>query len=119
MILVHGYCGVHVNVALRPFASEFLFGRAGSVASPPFRARKQRLVMTISSVTVDADNTILRSNDLEPVIRRLRSLLERVSSGQVVASPGFEQRLFGALVALEVVGSGDAINARTLVDRLA
>jgi hypothetical protein len=75
--------------------------------------------MTIADVTVHADDTILRSSELKPVIRRLRSLLGRVSSGEVVASPGFEQRLVGAMVALEVVASGDAISARTLVDRLA
>ena len=74
--------------------------------------------MTIADVTVNADDTILRSSELKPVIRRLRSLLVRVSSGEVVASPGFEQRLFGGLVALELVASGDAPNVRTLVDRL-
>ena len=63
--------------------------------------------MTFADVTVDADDTILRSSELKPVIRRLRLLLVRVSSGEVVASPGFEQRLFGALDALEVVASGD------------
>ena len=75
--------------------------------------------MTIADVTVDADDTTLCSSELKPVIHDFRSLLVRVSSGEVVASPGFEQRLFGALVALEVVASGDAINARTLVDHLA
>jgi hypothetical protein len=65
------------------------------------------------------DDTIHPSSDVKPVIRRLRSLLARVSSGEVVASRGFEQRQFGAQVALEVVASGDAINVRTLVERLA
>ena len=45
-------------------------------------------------------------------------LLARVASGEVCVSPGFEQRLFGCLVALELVASGQAVNMRTLLEQL-
>jgi hypothetical protein len=67
--------------------------------------------------SVDADDSI-RSSDLERVNTRLRSLLARVASGEVCASPGFEQRLFGCLVALEFIASGQAVNLRTLLEQL-
>lgn len=70
--------------------------------------------MTIADQAVEADATMCGS-DLAPVIARLPALLARVSSGEVSASPGFEQRLYGGLVALEAVASGAAINVRTLV----
>ena len=73
--------------------------------------------MTMPETSVDADDTIRRS-DLNMVNARLRSLLARVASGEVTASPGFEQRLFGGLVALELVASGRAISVRTLVEQL-
>jgi hypothetical protein len=71
----------------------------------------------MADMSVDADDTI-RCSDLKGVNTRLRSLLARVASGEIVASPGFEQRLLGGLVALELVASGQAINVRTLVEQL-
>jgi hypothetical protein len=73
------------------------------------------------SATVDPPNTtaaggMIVASDLEPVIARLQSLLARVSSGEVVASPGFEQRLFGGLIALEAVAAGAPLNIKTLVE---
>lgn len=56
-------------------------------------------------------------DDLAPVIARLRSLLARVSAGEIVASPTFEQRLYGGLVALEVVAAGAPISIKSLVER--
>ena len=73
--------------------------------------------MTITDTSVDGDDSI-RSSDLERVTTRLRSLLARVASGEVCASPGFEQRLFGCLVALELVASGQAVNVRRLLEQL-
>ena len=73
--------------------------------------------MTMADKSVDADDSI-RSSDLERVNTRLRSLLARVASGEVCASPGFEQRLFGCLVALEFIASGQAVNLRTLLEQL-
>jgi len=55
-------------------------------------------------------------SDLGPVITRLHSLLARVSSGQVVAPPAFEQRLFGGLVALEAVAADAPISIKILVE---
>ena len=49
---------------------------------------------------------------------RLRSLLAKVAAGEVCASPGFEQRLFGCLVASELFASGQAVNVRTLLEQL-
>ena len=73
--------------------------------------------MTMADKSVDADDSI-RSSDLERVNTRLRSLLARVASGEVCASPGFEQRLFGCLVALDLIASGQAVNVRTLLEQL-
>jgi hypothetical protein len=73
--------------------------------------------MTMTEMSVNADDSI-RSSDLQRVNTRLRSLLARVGSGEVSASPGFEQRLFGGLIALELVASGQTINVRTLLERL-
>ncbi len=66
---------------------------------------------------VDADDS-MRSGDLERVSTRLRSVLARVASGEVCASPGFEQRLFGCVVALELLASGQAVDVRTLLEQL-
>jgi hypothetical protein len=74
--------------------------------------------VTIADMSVDADDTIRRS-DLRRVSARLRSLLARVASGEVTASPGFEQRLFGGVVVLELLASGKSINVRTLVETIA
>ena len=73
--------------------------------------------MPMTEIGVNVDDTI-RFSDLQRVNTRLRSLLARVRSGEVSASPGFEQRLFGGLVALELVASGQAINLRTLLEQL-
>ena len=73
--------------------------------------------MTMADMSVDADDPI-RSSDLKRVNTRLRSLQARVASGEVCVSPGFEQRLFGCLVALELVASGQAVNVRTLLEQL-
>ena len=74
--------------------------------------------MTMAQMSVGADDST-RSSDLERVNMRLRSLLARVRSGEISASPGFEQRLFGCLVALELVASGQAVNVRKLLKQLA
>jgi hypothetical protein len=66
---------------------------------------------------VDADDS-MRSGDLERVSTRLRSVLARVASGEVCASPGFEQRLFGCVVALELLASGQAVDVRTFLEQL-
>jgi hypothetical protein len=71
----------------------------------------------MTDTSVKADDKI-RLSDLQRVNTRLRSLLARIGSGEVSASPGFEQRLFGGLVALELVASGQAINVRTLLEHL-
>jgi len=68
---------------------------------------------------VAAGDDATRQSDLDLLILRVRSLLARVSAGEVSAPPGFEQRVFGGLVALEAVASGEAINVRTLVERWA
>ena len=73
--------------------------------------------MTMADMSVDADDSI-RLSDLESVNTRLRSLLARVASGEVCASPGFEQRLFGCLVAFELLASGQAVNLRSLLEQL-
>jgi hypothetical protein len=73
--------------------------------------------MAMADMSVDADDS-LRSGDLERVNTRLRSLLARVASGEVCASPGFEQRLFGCVVALELFASGQAVDVRTLLEQL-
>ncbi len=73
--------------------------------------------MTVTETSVNTDNTI-RYSDLQRLNTRLRSLLAKVGSGEVSASPGFEQRLFGGLVALELVASGQTINVRTLLEHL-
>jgi hypothetical protein len=73
--------------------------------------------MTMADMIVDVDDSI-RWNDLKRVNTRLRSLLARVASGEVCASPGFEQRLFGCLAALELVASGQTVNVRTLLKQL-
>lgn len=73
--------------------------------------------MTMADMSVDADDPI-RSSDLKRVNTRLRSLQARVASGEVCVSPGLEQRLFGCLVALELVASGQAVNVRTLLEQL-
>ena len=73
--------------------------------------------MTMAEMGVDADDSI-RLSDLERVNTRLRSLLARVASGEICASPGFEQRLFGCLVALELVASGQVVNVRRLLEQL-
>lgn len=73
--------------------------------------------MTMADMSVDADDSI-RSSDLERVNTRLRSLLARVASREVCASPGFEQRLFGCLVALELFASGRTVNLGTLLKQL-
>jgi hypothetical protein len=66
---------------------------------------------------VDADDS-MRSGDLERVSTRLRSVLARVASGEVCASPGFEQRLFGCVVALELLAFGQAVDVRTFLEQL-
>ena len=71
---------------------------------------------TIEPASTTATEGMIGGSDLGPVIARLRSLLARVSSGQVVAPPAFEQRLFGGLVALEAVEAGAPISIRTLVE---
>jgi len=73
--------------------------------------------MTMADMSVGVDDSP-RSSDLERVNTRLRSLLARVASGEVCASPGFEQRLFGCLVAMELLASGRAVNVRTLLEQL-
>jgi hypothetical protein len=73
--------------------------------------------MAMADPSVDADDS-MRSGDLERVNTRLRSVLARVASGEVCASPGFEQRLFGCVVAVELLASGRAVDARTLLERL-
>ena len=73
--------------------------------------------MTMADLSADVDDSI-RPSDLERVNTRLRSLLARVASGEVCASPGFEQRLFGCLVAMELLASGQAVNLRTLLEQL-
>ena len=73
--------------------------------------------MAMADMSVDADDS-LRSGDLERVNTRLRSVLARVASGEVCASPGFEQRLFGCVVALELFASGQAVDVRTLLEQL-
>ena len=80
-------------------------------------AESIHLTMTMSDMSVNADNSI-RLSDLESVNTRLRSLLARVASGEVCASPGFEQRLFGCLVAFELLASGQAVNLRSLLEQL-
>ena len=72
--------------------------------------------MTVTDISIDVDDCI-RSGDLERVNTRLRSLMARVASGEVCASPGFEQRLFGCLVGLELLASGRAVNVRTLLEQ--
>jgi hypothetical protein len=74
--------------------------------------------MTMADMSVDVDDSI-RSDDLERVHTRLRSLLARIASGEVCAPPGFEQRLFGCLVALELLASGETVDVRTLLKQLA
>lgn len=74
--------------------------------------------MTMADISVDVDDCI-RSGDLERVNTRLRSLMARVASGEVCASPGFEQRLFGCLVGLELLASGRTVNVHTLLEQLA
>lgn len=69
-----------------------------------------------TTATATPTEGMIGVSDLGPLIARLRSLLARVSSGQVVASPAFEQRLFGGLVALEAVAAGAPINIKTLVE---
>jgi hypothetical protein len=73
--------------------------------------------MAMADPGVDADDS-MRSGDLERVNTRLRSVLARVASGEVCASPGFEQRLFGCVVALELLASGRVVDARTLLEQL-
>jgi hypothetical protein len=73
--------------------------------------------MTMADMSVDADDSI-RSIDFARVITRLRSLLARVAAGEVCVSPGFEQRLFGCLVAMELVASGQAVDVRRLLEQL-
>jgi hypothetical protein len=74
--------------------------------------------MTLADISVDVDDCI-RSGDLEKVNTGLRSLIARVASGEVCASPGFEQRLLGCLVGLELLASGRTVNVRTLLELLA
>ena len=71
--------------------------------------------MTEMSVKVD---DMIPSSDLQRVNTRLRSLLATVRSSEISASPEFEQRLFGDLVALELVASGRTVNVRTLLQQL-
>ena len=73
-----------------------------------------------SSTTATATTTegTIGAQDLGPLIARIRSLLARVSSGEVVAPPAFEQRLFGGLVALEAVAADAPISIKALVDSL-
>lgn len=73
------------------------------------------MAMADRSVAADAS---MRSRELERVSTRLRSVLARVASGEVCASPGFEQRLFGCVVALELLASGRAVDVRTLLEQL-
>ncbi|HEY5979565.1 MAG TPA: hypothetical protein VIT41_08015 [Microlunatus sp.] len=73
--------------------------------------------MAKADMIVDPD-ALVRSGDLERVTTRLRSLLLRVASGEICASPGFEQRLFGCVVALELFASGQAVDVRTLLEQL-
>jgi hypothetical protein len=73
------------------------------------------MAMADRSVAADAS---MRSCELERVSTRLRSVLARVASGEVCASPGFEQRLFGCVVALELLASGRAVDVRTLLEQL-
>ena len=70
------------------------------------------------SSTATAAEGMIGARDLGPLIARIRSLLARVSSGEVVASPAFEQRLFGGLVALEAVAAGAPISSKALVESL-
>ena len=73
------------------------------------------MAMADRSVAADAS---MRSRELERVSTRLRAVLARVASGEVCASPGFEQRLFGCVVALELLASGRAVDVRTLLEQL-
>jgi hypothetical protein len=73
--------------------------------------------MTSVDISVPPDGRMGR-RDLERLIARLRSLLARVASGEIVAPPGFEQRLFGAVVAFEFVAAREAIDLRALVQQL-
>ena len=72
--------------------------------------------MTMADISVDVDDCI-RSSDLEKVNTRLRSLMARVASGEVCASPGFEQRPLGCLVALEHLVTGRTVNVRALLEQ--
>ena len=54
---------------------------------------------TVVSPSTTATADMIGVSDLGPLIARLHSLLARVSSGEVVAPPAFEQRLFGGLIA--------------------
>ena len=72
----------------------------------------------MADISVDVDGSI-RSSDLERVNTRLRSLMARVASGEVCAPPGFEQRLFGCLVAMEHLATGRTVNVRALLEQLA
>ena len=71
---------------------------------------------SVEPPSTTATEGMLGVSDLRPLIARLHSLLARVSSGEVVAPPAFEQRLFGGLVALEAVAAGAPISIKTLVE---
>lgn len=71
-----------------------------------------------AATAATAAEGLIGVTDLGPSIARIRSLLARVSSGEVVASPAFEQRLFGGLLALEAVAAGTPISIKALVESL-
>ena len=71
---------------------------------------------TVVPPSTTATAGMLGVSDLGPLIARLHSLLARVSSGEVVAPPAFEQRLFGGLIALEALAAGAPISIKTLVE---
>jgi hypothetical protein len=70
-----------------------------------------------ASTSATATDSRAGVTELAAVIARLRSMLARVSAGEIVASPTFEQRLYGGLVALEAVAAGAPISIKTLVER--
>lgn len=62
-----------------------------------------------------ATEHVIVVSELDALLAQVQSLLARVSSGQVLASPGFEQRLFGSMVALQALCAGPPLDIKTLV----
>ncbi len=74
--------------------------------------------MTKAPAMIDDDGRVRRT-DLDTLILKISALLARVSAGEITATPGFEQRVFGGLVVLEAVASGRTVTVRDLVERWA